>query len=146
MYKRQTWNVIADQAYIQGTVRSFDSKKRQLIKQRMKEISDGLSLVFNVDIKFEYTQLPGAVVNDETLTQQAIEAAKEVGYNVQMMEEPLTIGEDFSGYTKDYPGVFAIIGSNSEYDLHHPKYDPDERILEKVPTYFVTLVKKLLNG
>ena len=59
-----TWNVIADQAYIQGTVRSFDSKKRQLIKQRMKEISDGLSLVFNVDIKFEYTQLPGAVVND----------------------------------------------------------------------------------
>lgn len=46
-----------------------------------------------------------------------------------------------SGYTKDYPGVFAIIGSNSEYDLHHPKYDPDERILEKVPTYFVTLVK-----
>lgn len=120
--------------------------KRQLIKQRMKEISDGLSLAFNVDIKFEYTQLPGAVVNDETLTQQAIEAAKEVGYNIQMMEEPLTIGEDFSGYTKDYPGVFAIIGSNSEYDLHHPKYDPDERILEKVPTYFVTLVKKLLNG
>ena len=105
-----------------------------------------LSLAFNVDIKFEYTQLPGAVVNDETLTQQAIEAAKEVGYNIQMMEEPLTIGEDFSGYTKDYPGVFAIIGSNSEYDLHHPKYDPDERILEKVPTYFVTLVKKLLNG
>lgn len=141
-----TWNVIADQAYIQGTVRSFDSKKRQLIKQRMKEISDRLSLAFNVDIKFEYTQLPGAVVNDETLTQQAIEAAKEVGYNIQMMEEPLTIGEDFSGYTKDYPGVFAIIGSNSEYDLHHPKYDPDERILEKVPTYFVTLVKKLLNG
>ena len=33
----------------------------------MKEISDGLSLAFNVDIKFEYTQLPGAVVNDETL-------------------------------------------------------------------------------
>ena len=50
--------------------------KRQLIKQRMKEISDGLSLAFNVDIKFEYTQLPGAVVNDETLTQQAIEALR----------------------------------------------------------------------
>ena len=59
-----------------------------------------LSLAFNVDIKFEYTQLPGAVVNDETLTQQAIEAAKEVGYNIQMMEEPLTIGEDFRLYER----------------------------------------------
>ena len=53
-----------------------------------------------------------------------------------MMEEPLTIGEDFSGYTKDYPGSFISLAQNSEYDLHHPKYDPDERILEKVPNVF----------
>ncbi|BBD89282.1 amidohydrolase [Staphylococcus caprae] len=141
-----TWNVIADQAYIQGTVRTFDAEKRQYIEQRMHEISEGLSQAFNVEMELTYTQLPGAVVNDENLTDQAIEVAKEVGYHVHMMTEPLTIGEDFSGYTKDYPGVFAFIGSNSKYDLHHPKYDPDERILEKVPTYFVKLVQKLLKG
>ena len=46
-------------------------------------------------------------------------------YHVSILDEPLTIGEDFSGYTREYPGVFAFIGSNSKYDLHHPKYHPD---------------------
>ena len=36
-----------------------------------------------------------------------------------MLDEPVTIGEDFSGYTEEYPGVFAFIGSDSKYDLHH---------------------------
>ena len=40
-----TWNVIADKAYIQGTVRSFDEDKRHYIENRMKNIADGLSRV-----------------------------------------------------------------------------------------------------
>ena len=84
-------------------------------------------------------------INVFKLTDDAIEVAKQVGYNVEVMDKPLTIGEDFSGFSNKYPSVFAFIGSNSEYDLHHPKYDPDERILEKVPEYFVTFVQKLLN-
>ena len=83
--------------------------------------------------------------NDAHLTQEAIEVAKNVGYHVSMLDEPVTIGEDFSGYTEEYPGVFAFIGSDSKYDLHHPKYHPDERILEKVPQYFVQLVQRLLT-
>lgn len=140
-----TWNVIADKAYIQGTVRSFDEDKRHYIENRMKNIADGLSRVFNVDIDLTYSRLPGAVVNDTHLTQEAIEVAKNVGYHVSMLDEPVTIGEDFSGYTEEYPGVFAFIGSDSKYDLHHPKYHPDERILEKVPQYFVQLVQRLLT-
>lgn len=140
-----TWNVIADHAYVQGTVRSFDEDKRNEIEQRLKAIGDGLAKGFNVEIETIYHRLPGAVVNDEKLTNDAITVAKEVGYNVSIMDEPLTIGEDFSGFSQQYPSVFVFIGSNSEYDLHHPKYDPDERILEKVPDYFVTFVQKLLN-
>ncbi|MEJ7427778.1 amidohydrolase, partial [Staphylococcus haemolyticus] len=47
--------------------------------------------------------------------------------------------------TEEYPGVFAFIGSDSKFDLHHPNYHPDERILEKVPQYFVQLVQRLLT-
>ena len=75
-----------------------------------------------MDIDLTYSRLPGAVVNDAHLTQEAIEVAKNVGYHVSMLDEPVTIGEDFSGYTEEYPGVFAFIGSDSKYDLHHPKY------------------------
>lgn len=46
---------------------------------------------------------------------------QKVGYTVIDLEHPYTIGEDFSGLLEHHPGVFAFIGSNSEYDLHHPK-------------------------
>lgn len=140
-----TWNVIADNAYVQGTVRSFKPEIQKQIKQRMTDIAKGLEQVFNVEIELVYTHLPQAVINDEKLTEQAKEAAKKVGYNVIELDNPYTIGEDFSGLLANHPGVFAFIGSNSEYDLHHPKYDPDERILEKVPEYFITLIHQLLD-
>lgn len=140
-----TWNVIADQAYMQGTVRTFDEVVRTKIKQRLNTIADGLAQTFDVDIELSYDYLPGAVVNDDNLTDRAVSVAKDVGYDVTMLDEPLTIGEDFSGYSKHYPSVFALIGSQSDYDLHHPKYDPDERIFELAPDYFVTLIRQLLD-
>ncbi|PTE70086.1 amidohydrolase [Staphylococcus devriesei] len=139
-----TWNVIADNAYVQGTVRSFKPEVQAYIEQRLRDIAKGLEQLFNVEIEVIYTHLPGAVFNDDYLTQQAKQAAETVGYNVIELDNPLTIGEDFSGLLKEHPGVFAFIGSNSVYDLHHPKYDPDERILEKVPEYFITLIHQLL--
>ncbi|MCG3399447.1 amidohydrolase [Staphylococcus massiliensis] len=141
----KTWNVIPETAYVQGTVRTFDKKVQSYVEKRLKDIATGLETMFDVDIKTTYTHLPGAVYNDYKLTEQSIEVAKETGYDVTIFDEPLTIGEDFSGFTKHYAGVFVMIGSESEYQLHHPKYDPDEGILEKVPDYFVTLAKRLLN-
>ena len=139
------WNVIADQAYVQGTVRSFKPEVQDYIEQRFKEIAKGLEQLFNVDIEVIYTKLPGTVFNDAYLTQHAKEAAKKVGYQIIELENPYTIGEDFSGLLANHPGVFAFIGSNSKYDLHHPKFDPDERILERVPEYFITLIYQLLD-
>ncbi|PTF18449.1 amidohydrolase [Staphylococcus devriesei] len=140
-----TWNVIADNAYVQGTVRSFKPEVQAYIEQRLRDTVKGLEQLFNVEIEMIYTHLPGVVINDDYLTQQAKQAAETVGYNVIELDNPLTIGEDFSGLLEEHPGVFAFIGSNSAYDLHHPKYDPDERILEKVPEYFITLIQQLLD-
>ena len=139
-----TWNVIADNAYVQGTVRSFKPEVQDYIEQRMHDIAKGLEQLFNIEIELIYTRLPGAVINDVELTKHAKEAAKKVGYTVIDLEHPYTIGEDFSGLLEHHPGVFAFIGSNSEYDLHHPKYNPDERILEKTPDYFIELIYQLL--
>ena len=97
-----------------------------------------------MDIDLTYSRLPGAVVNDAHLTQEAIEVAKMLAIMYQCSTNRLLL-EDFSGYTEEYPGVFAFIGSDSKFDLHHPNYHPDERILEKVPQYFVQLVQRLLT-
>lgn len=71
-----TWNVIADNAYVQGTVRSFKPEIQKQIKQRMTDIAKGLEQVFNVEIELVYTHLPQAVINDEKLTEQAKEVLR----------------------------------------------------------------------
>ena len=68
--------MIADQAYVQGTVRSFKPEVQNYIEQRFKEIAKGLETLFNVDIEVIYTKLPGTVFNDEYLTDQAKKAAQ----------------------------------------------------------------------
>lgn len=140
-----TWNVIPDSAFMQGTVRTFDETTRNHVENRLKQICDGLSQAFGVEISLEYTRLPNAVINDEALTKIALEVAQEVGYQVKILDNPKTIGEDFSAMSDTVSGVFAFIGSESEYDLHHPKYQPDERILDTVPEYLANLVEKLLS-
>lgn len=75
----------------------------------------------------------------------AMQSAQDVGYQASELERPLTIGEDFSGYQTVAPVYFAMIGSESEFALHHPKFNPDERILERVPDYFEAFVNRLLE-
>ena len=48
--------MIADQAYVQGTVRSFKPEVQDYIEQRFKEIAKGLEQLFNVDIEVIYTK------------------------------------------------------------------------------------------
>lgn len=138
-----TWNVIPDQAYMQGTVRTFNAATRAKAEERLQDLCAGIAKAFDANIELEYIHLPNAVINDETLTEKAVEAAEETGYSVQILAEPKTIGEDFSALSDTVPGVFAFIGSESDYDLHHPKYQPDERILEAAPDYLVKLIQKL---
>ncbi|UXR33385.1 amidohydrolase [Staphylococcus simulans] len=138
-----TWNVIPDSARIQGTVRTFNNETRALAEQRLQSICDGLASAFNTEIELEYIHLPNAVMNHETLTQIAQEAAEETGYKVEQLSQPKTIGEDFSAMSDTVPGVFSFIGSQSDYDLHHPKYNPNEDILKKAPEFLANLVQKL---
>ncbi|MEJ7269544.1 peptidase dimerization domain-containing protein, partial [Staphylococcus epidermidis] len=43
-----TWNVIPDDAYVQGTVRTFDTAIQSKIEQRMQDIATGLENLFHV--------------------------------------------------------------------------------------------------
>ncbi|WP_412518063.1 amidohydrolase [Staphylococcus simulans] len=138
-----TWNVIPDSAQIQGTVRTFNNETRTLAQQRLKSICDGLAAAFDADIELEYIHLPNAVMNHEDLTPLAQLAAEETGYHVEHLEQPKTIGEDFSAMSDTVPGVFSFIGSQSNYDLHHPKYNPNEAILKTAPEFLANLVQKL---
>lgn len=128
---------------VEGTVRSFKADIRVQVEDRMTQICEGLEKQFNVKIDLDYHRLTASVINDETLQNLALEVAQSVGYETEVLPRALTIGEDFSGYQAVAPVHFAMIGSDSEYPLHHEQFQPNEQILDKVPDYFIAFIQRL---
>lgn len=145
VHSGQTWNVIPDSAMLEGTVRTFKTEVQSNVAKRMRTICDGVAKQYEVDIDLDYQTITQAVNNTPELHEMAMQSAQYVGYQASELERPLTIGEDFSGYQTVAPVYFAMIGSESEFALHHPKFNPDERILERVPDYFEAFVNRLLE-
>lgn len=125
-------NIVADKALIKGTVRTFNEKARQTAFERIEQITKGVceaaGAQFYIDKVFGYPP----VVNDAALTGLATIAASEtVGVNNVLEIKPSMVGEDFSLYQQQVPGVLIFVGvGNAEkgiiYPQHHPKYDVDE--------------------
>ncbi|MCS4486062.1 amidohydrolase [Staphylococcus americanisciuri] len=145
VHSGETWNVIPSEGMIEGTVRTLTPEVRDLVEVRMQKLCEGLALQYDASVVLDYQRLTDGVHNDNTLQDMAWQVAKETGYDVQQQPRAQMIGEDFAAYRQIAPIHFAMIGSDSEYPLHHPKYAPNEAILDKAPLYFVNFVERLLK-
>ncbi|OCA82236.1 peptidase M20 [Bacillus sp. FJAT-27225] len=129
------FNVIAENAVIEGTVRCFDPAVRDHIEQQLKTYAEQVASVYGATAQVDYTRGTQAVINDEysaKLVQKT--AAEAFGAEVIYHEKPTMGGEDFSEYMMKAPGSFALVGSgNPEKDTqwahHHGKFNVDEDAL-----------------
>lgn len=145
VHSGDTWNVIPSRGMIEGTVRTLTPEVRDLIEMRMQQLCEGLAMQYQASVILDYQRLTDGVNNDDTLQSMARQVAEEIGYEVQVQPRAQMIGEDFASYQQVAPVHFAMIGSNSEYPLHHPQYNPDEAMLDKAPDYFVNFVERLFK-
>ncbi len=87
---------------------------------------------------------PTALVNDARWADFASEVAARAGYRTHHADLHLG-GEDFAVYLQHIPGAFVSIGSASEYGLHHPAFNPDERLIAPAAHYFARLAEEALQ-
>lgn len=129
------FNVIAENAVIEGTVRCFDPQTRDHIEKQLQHYADHVASLYGATAKVEYTRGTQAVINDKysaDLVQKV--AATAFGEESLFSEKPTMGGEDFSFYLDEVPGSFALVGSgNPEKDTqwahHHGKFNIDEDAL-----------------
>jgi amidohydrolase len=128
-----TENVIPDQVEIKGTIR-FTSLETQKILRG--EVTRVFEIVKTLGGEYELTFLFGGLplVNDK----QVADMIEQVGKDLLGVDKvhPLekTLGaEDFPEFLRDAPGAMYTLGTRIEgrevYELHHPKFDLDERAL-----------------
>lgn len=138
-----TWNVIPEQALIEGTVRTLTSEERELFGKRLKEITYGISQAYDLDTEIEWIAGPPATVNDEEWSNfaKAIAQAEKIAIGIP---EATLGGEDFAFYLEKIRGIFIKIGTGKTYPNHHPKFKVNPVALSLAAKYLSQLAKQAL--
>lgn len=125
-------NVIAGQAKISGTIRGLTQDMILKIRQRLKEICEGIELSFDVKIDLNLNQ--GGywpVENDPKLTKYFISYMK-ANPDVNFIEtRPAMTGEDFGFLLNKIPGTMFWLGVDDDSELHSATFTPKEESIQK---------------
>ncbi|CAK8053952.1 amidohydrolase [Eupransor demetentiae] len=136
-----TWNVIPDEAWFEGTIRTFTDEDREGIKKRFYQTVQGQADAFDLEAEIDWEEGPAVLNNRADLAQ--LLAAK-IQDKVELIDLPATTGgEDFALYTQTIPAIFAEIGSGGNSSLHHSDLILDDAGLETAATWYTTAVEGL---
>lgn len=144
MESGNTWNVIPDYAYLEGTVRTLDENIREFIYKRMKDIITGVPQALGGTGELIWHPSSPATNNVEEWVDYCTKLGKRVGYDVKEISMGLE-GEDFGYYQKKIPGAFIIVGTGRSYAHHHPEYQVDEKAILNCSKYFAKLAEGALK-
>lgn len=129
------YNVIADEALMEGTVRSFHPDVRALIEKRFAQVVEHVAQSMGAQATIMYQRGYPVVNNDEGATEIVRSAVTRVaGEQALAPIDPALTAEDFAFYLERFPGAFFWLGcgfddKSKNYPLHHPLFLVDERVL-----------------
>lgn len=133
-----TWNVIPESSWLEGTVRCLTAEDRKLIKKRIYELAEGQAASFGGHAELTWYAGPPATDNTPDWTDFAIEVAKEAELDVVPAPVNL-VGEDFAYYQEEIPGVFVLVGTGKSPANHNPKFHVDPAALGPAARYMARL-------
>ena len=126
------FNVIAAEAQLCGTTRTFDMDVWHAWPERMVHVVAGVCDSMGAEYEMDYQPGYPVTINDARIADQARRWAREaVGAEAVLTPEPTMGGEDFAYYLQKVPGcmVFLGTGGRSAGPLHSPTFDFNEDVL-----------------
>lgn len=136
-----TWNVIPESAWLEGTVRCLTAEDRKRIKQRIYELAEGQAASFGGHAELTWYAGPPATNNTPAWTDFAIQVAEESGLTVEPAPVNLA-GEDFAYYQEEISGAFVLVGTGKSPANHNPKFHVDPAALGPAAKYMARLAKE----
>ena len=139
-----TWNIIPEEAVLEGTVRALVPSVRDGIQARLERIVYSTARAYGCEADFEYQRRANPVINDEDACERAAALAREMDYDIA--QQAGTLGaEDFSLYLDIAPGAFIRVGTGGGVDAHHAKFTADPKALYPAAKYFAALAEAELR-
>lgn len=120
MHSGHAYNIISDEATLEGTCRSFDEDVYDLIPEAMERIVKHIAEGYKCSAELELDRLSKPLINDERAYNAFKDSAlKIVGTEGFKQAKQEMIGEDFAFYGHYAPCVFAHLGCDGGYPLHN---------------------------
>ena len=146
-------NIISQSIELLGTVRSTEENIRNYINKRIGETAYYTAKAHRAEIDYNYIYGAPVLENNKDLTEEFIEVLREnVSENeYKILNNPTMIGEDFSYFLQEIPGIYYFYGSkrliNGVYHAHHTeKFDINEENLYKVVYMNIMFILKYLSS
>ena len=148
-----TFNVIPNSAYLEGTVRTLNNTLRQEIPKKIESVIRGITEPYGATYELDYYFGYPVTVNDPGITESVRQSAAKIlgAENVRTAARASMGAEDFAYFLLAVPGTYIRIGVRNAakgitHDIHHPQFDIDEDILASLPAIYAQAALDLLSA
>ncbi|MBV9149033.1 MAG: amidohydrolase [Candidatus Eremiobacteraeota bacterium] len=130
-----TFNVIPDEAEMEGTARAFDAQVRDAMPARMERILEGLARAMRIEYRLEFRRGYPPTVNDSAINDIVREVGRKVLGGDNVVEHDIIMwAEDMAFMQEQRPGAYFVVGSKggdaTAVAHHNARFDIDERALD----------------
>lgn len=128
-------NIIAPDAEIKGTFRTFSSEVRNRITNSLVEMSEQIAQSYGCKAEVFNRRLSDAVINDPRAARFAQESAAElVGASNVLPQRSMMLGDDFADYGRIAPYCYGQVGiadaaKETDYAHHNGRFRMDEDVI-----------------
>ncbi|WP_342759102.1 amidohydrolase [Kineothrix sedimenti] len=127
-----TWNVIPESGFFQGTMRSILFRERKEMKERFFTIVQEFATMNDMQVRIEWHEGPAPIVNDEGLCDTIERIAKKNHFSIKHVETNM-ISDDFSCYleaNEKAAGMYLKVGTGEGHPLHNSGFTVDIAAIE----------------
>lgn len=146
------YNIIANEAIIEGTVRTFDPEVRKQVLEAVERIARLTAESHRTSIEFSNYDAAAPLINDATAAKRAFQVlSKIIGEENIITDAPKSMGaDDFADFLAVAPGIYCFVGTQSSaqtaFNHHHEEFDIDEKGLLYAVELHVTYAVDFLEN
>jgi len=138
-------NIIAENARLEGTIRTMSAESMTLIKERIVKLCKATEIAYDCEVTIDWGSGYYQVSNDEDCARALLDYAAQCdGVEAYECDAAMT-GEDFGFFLKELPGAMFWAGANTPYGLHDAQMSPDEALLDTNVAYVAGFLRQF-NG
>lgn len=153
LHSGNAFNVIPNDATLEGTIRTFDKTVRETVHRRFEQIVRGTAEALGCQADVMIRQVTPPLVNDTAISETVQQTSRRILPDANLRTASyFTMGaEDAAYFLEKVNGCFFFVGSaNQERDLtyghHHPKFDFDEEALVRGSALMAAAAVDVLNA